>query len=55
MIDVNTIENDLCENSSTIEKDVVVQKTKETDLLEQKDKIIDLIVENSKNIINTLG
>lgn len=51
MIDINTIENDLFEKSST--KDVVIEK--QTDLLEQKDKIIDLIIENSKNIINTLG
>lgn len=53
MIDINNIENDLCEKFYTNQNQIVEQHQDE--LCNQNDSIINLVIELSKNIIDTLG
>lgn len=53
MIDINNIENDLCEKFYTNQNQIVEQH--EDELSNQNDSIINLVIELSKNIIDTLG
>lgn len=53
MIDINNIENDLCEKFYTNQNQIVEQHQDE--LSNQNDSIINLVIELSKNIIDTLG